>query len=285
MDIPSTPPRRSFLYVPAARPDRFDKAATSGADMVCVDLEDAVAGEAKDRAREAAIAWFAEPSRPNGPERLVRINSIRTPAGLADLSALAAAKGGPDGVLLPKVRAAEEVVIARDVLMPAHPNIRLHVQLETPEALEQVHAIARACPELASLVFGGFDMAAGLRVEPAWDTLLYARQRLVHAAAGAGIDLLDMPFFGLDDETGLAREAEAAARLGFTGKTAIHPKQVDTIAKAFSPSAAEIARARELIAKYEAQDQAFVVIDGVILEAPVLQRLYRTLAIAERIGA
>jgi citrate lyase beta subunit len=215
----------------------------------------------------------------------VRINSIRTPAGLADLGALAAAKRAPDGVLLPKVRAAEEVVIVRDLLAPAHPGVRLHVQMETPEALEHAHDVARACPDLAAFVFGGFDMAAGLRVQPAWDTLLYARQRLVHAAAAAGIDLLDMPFFGLDDEAGLKGEAEAAARLGFTGKTAIHPKQVNTIAAAFSPSADEIKRARELVAKYEAQDQAFVVIDGVILEAPVLQRLYRTLAIAERIGA
>jgi citrate lyase beta subunit len=280
-----TPPRRSFLYVPAARPERFAKAMQSGADMVCVDLEDAVAGEAKARARDAALAFFAEPVGAGAPERLVRINSLRTPAGLADLAALAGATAAPDGVLLPKVTAAEEARIARDILAPAHPGIRLHIQMETTDALEHAHAIARACPEIASLVFGGFDMAAGLRVEPAWDTLLYARQRLVHAAAGAGIDLLDMPFFGLDDAAGLAREAAAAARLGVTGKTAIHPKQVAAIAAAFSPSAEEIARARALIDKYEAQDQAFVVIDGVILEAPVLQRLYRTLAIAERIGA
>jgi len=279
------PPRRSFLYVPAARPERFAKAVASGADIVCVDLEDAVAGDAKDRARAAALAWFAETPPPGGPERVLRINSIRTPAGLADLAALAGANRAPDGVLLPKVRAAEEVVIARDILAPRHPELRLHIQMETTDALERAHDIARACPEVTAFVFGGFDMAAGLRVEPAWDTLLYARQRLVHAAASEGIDILDMPFFGLDDEAGLKREAEAAARLGFTGKTAIHPKQIDVVAAAFSPTADEIKRARELISKYEAQKQAFVVIDGVILEAPVLQRLYRMLAIAERIGA
>src|SRR5688500_7026248 len=131
-----TPPRRSFLYVPAARPERFAKAMTSGADMVCVDLEDAVAGDAKARAREAALAFFAEPTAPGAPERLVRINALRTPAGLADLAALAAAKAAPDGVLMPKVRAAEEARIARDILAPAHPQIRLHIQLETTDALE-----------------------------------------------------------------------------------------------------------------------------------------------------
>jgi len=278
-----TPPRRTFLYVPAARPERFAKAMAAGADMVCVDLEDAVAGDAKEAGRNAAIAFFAEPGT-RGVERLVRINGIRTADGLADLTAFARAASAPDGILLPKVKTADEARIALDVLAPNHPGVKLHIQMETAEALENATAIA-ATPGVASLVFGGFDMAAGLRVEPAWDTLLYARQRLVHAAALAGIDLLDMPFFGLDDEAGLAREAEAAARIGFTGKTAIHPKQIAAIAKAFSPSPAEIARARDLIEKYEAQDQAFVVIDGVILEAPVLQRLYRTLAIAERIGA
>lgn len=278
-------PRRSFLYVPAARPERFAKAATSGADMVCVDLEDAVSASAKDAGRNAALVWFKEPVAKGGPERLLRINALRTPAGLADLAALAQSDAAPDGILMPKVEAAEEVRIARDLLGAKHPNLKFHVQLETVRALEACHEIARAVPEVASLVFGGFDMAAGLRVEPAWDTLLYARSRLVHAAAVAHIDLLDMPFFGLDDEAGLAEEAKRAQRIGFTGKTAIHPKQIAAINAAFSPSAAEITRARELIAKYEAQDQAFVVIDGTILEAPVLARLYRTIAIAERIGA
>jgi len=283
MEIDATPPRRSFLYVPAARPERFAKAMTSGADMVCVDLEDAVAGDAKEAGRKATIAFFAEPNT-SGVERLVRINGIRTAEGLVDLYAFATAESAPDGILLPKVKTAEEVEIALDVLAPRHPDVKIHVQLETVEALEDAFAIANT-PGVASLIFGGYDMAAGLRVEPNWDTLLYARQRLVHAAATAKIDLLDMPFFGLDDEAGLKREAESAQKIGFTGKTCIHPKQVAVVSAAFSPSAAEIARARDLIAKYEAQDQAFVVIDGVILEAPVLQRLYRTLAIAERIKA
>jgi len=283
MEIDATPPRRSFLYVPAARPERFAKAMISGADMVCVDLEDAVAVDAKEAGRTASIAFFGEPST-SGVERLVRINAIRTAEGLADLYAFAQAESAPDGILLPKVKSADEAEIALDVLAPKHPDVKIHVQMETVEALEAAFVIANT-PGVASLIFGGFDMAAGLRVEPVWDALLYARQRLVHAAATAKIDLLDMPFFGLEDEAGLKREAENAQKIGFTGKTCIHPKQVAAVNSAFSPSAAEIARARDLIAKFEAQDQAFVVIDGVILEAPVLQRLYRTIAIADRIGA
>ena len=275
-------PRRSFLYVPASRPDRFPKAMESGADMVCVDLEDAVAGDAKDRARSDAIALFAGPER--GPERLLRINSLATGHGRADLAAVAAAERAPDGILLPKVRGVDEIRSALNTLAGRHAGVQLHIQMETNEALENAMPIARADGAVASLVFGGFDMAAALRVEPGWDALLYARGRLVHAAASAGIDLLDMPFFGLDDEDGLRAEARAAKTIGFTGKTAIHPKQIDAINAVFSPTPEEAARARELVAKFEAQDQAFVIIDGAILEAPVIERLYRTIAAAESIG-
>ncbi|MFP6733442.1 MAG: CoA ester lyase [Rhodospirillales bacterium] len=274
-------PRRSFLYVPASRPDRFPKAMSSGADMVCVDLEDAVASDAKDQARLDAIALFAGPER--GPERLLRINSLATDHGRADLAAVAAADQPPDGILLPKVRGVEEILSAIDAV-GHHADLKLHIQMETNEALEHAMDMARAHGLVASLVFGGFDMAAALRVEPGWDALLYARGRLVHAAAGAGIDLLDMPYFGLDDEAGLRAEAAKAKAIGFTGKTAIHPKQIDAINETYSPTPEEAARARELIAKFEAQDQAFVVIDGEILEAPVIERLYRTIAAADSIG-
>ena len=273
--------RRSFLYVPASRPDRFPKAMASGADMVCVDLEDAVAGDAKEAARHQAIALFAGSER--GPERLLRINSLATDYGRADLAAVAASDQAPDGMLLPKVRGVGEIISAIDAT-GHHENLQIHIQMETSEALEHAMDIGRAHERVASFVFGGFDMAAALRVEPGWEALLYARGRLVHAAASAGIDLLDMPFFGLDDDAGLRAEATQAKTIGFTGKTAIHPKQIAAINETFSPTAQEAARARELIAKFEAQDQAFVVIDGEILEAPVIERLYRTIAAAESIG-
>lgn len=274
-------PRRSFLYVPASRPDRFPKAMTSGADMVCVDLEDAVACDAKEAARHQAIALFAGPER--GPERLLRINSLATDYGRADLAAVARAAQPPDGMLLPKVRGVGEILSAIDAT-GHHAGLQIHIQMETNRALEHAMEIAGAHARVASLVFGGFDMAAALRVEPGWEALLYARGRLVHAAASAGVDLLDMPFFGLDDDAGLRAEAAQAKTIGFTGKTAIHPKQIAAINEIFSPTRQEAARARELIAKFEAQDQAFVVIDGEILEAPVIARLYRTIAAADSIG-
>jgi (S)-citramalyl-CoA lyase len=274
-------PRRSFLYVPASRPDRFPKAMASGADIVCVDLEDAVAGDAKAAARHQAIALFAGPER--GPERLMRINSLATDHGRADLAAVTATDSPPDGILLPKVQGTGEILSAIDATSH-HAGLQFHIQMETNGALEHAMEIGRAHARVTSLVFGGFDMAAALRVEPGWEALLYARGALVHAAASAGIDLLDMPFFGLDDAAGLRAEAALAKTIGFTGKTAIHPKQIAAINETFSPTRQEAARARELIAKFEAQDQAFVVIDGEVLEAPVIERLYRTIAAAESIG-
>jgi len=276
-------PRRCLLYMPASRPEIFPKALASGADVVCVDLEDATADQEKDSLREATIKLAAGNDNP-GVESILRINGIRTREGLQDVAALAAANTVPDGILIPKVRSAEEIRIIRDLLGPIHPELGFHVQVETNDGLENVREIAKSSHKVRSLVFGGFDMSAGLRVEPGWNALLYARQRLVHAAASANIDILDMPNFGLDDPDGLARETRNAAEIGFTGKCAIHPKQVETINDVFSPSKEEVARAKDLIAKYEAQDQAFTIIDGTIMEKPVVERLYRTIAISERIA-
>lgn len=275
-------PRRCLLYMPASRLEIYPKAVASGADVVCVDLEDATAEDDKDEVRAATFAHFNVAQDDQDVERTVRINGLRTRAGMADLVALAEAPSAPDGILIPKVKSAEEIRIARDMLGPIHPDLKFHIQIETNEGLKNAHEIAKASHKVGSLVFGGFDMSAALRVEPGWETLLYARQALVHAAATAGVDLLDMPFFGLDDAEGLRDETVAARDIGFTGKCAIHPKQVETINEAFTPDEGEVARARDLIAKFEAQDQAFTVIDGTIMEKPVVERLYRLIAIAER---
>lgn len=278
-------PRRSLLFVPGARLEVYDKAINTGVDIVCIDLEDAVADDVKDQVRDDTFALFAKKETPGRIERWVRINSIRTTTGLADLMALAAAEVAPDGIMIPKISAPEEVRIMRDLISAKHPNVRFHPLIETNDGLKTAYEIAKASHKVGSLIFGGFDMSADLRVEPGWDSLLYARQHLVHAAAAAGIDMLDMPNFSLDNLDELKEETLAASILGFTGKCAIHPKQVEVINDVFSPSAEEVAKARDLIAKYEAQDKGFAIIDGALMEKPVVQRLYRTIAIAERIGS
>jgi citrate lyase beta subunit len=133
------------------------------------------------------------------------------------------------------------------------------------------------------MILGAVDMSADLRCVKAWEPLLYARSRLVHAAASAGIDLLDVPFLNLDDADGLAREAQACAQLGFTGKASIHPSQIPVIHEAFTPSEAQIAKARRVCAAFEESTTGLVVVDNELIELPVVRSYYRVLAIADRL--
>ena len=278
-------PRRSLLFMPGARLEILPKAEASETDIICIDLEDAVADDAKDAVRAEAITAVADYASQDKTEIWLRINSIRSTEGMADIIALAESDTAPDGLMLPKISSPEEIRILRDVLSTKHSELKFHPLIETTEGLKWAYEIAKSSHKIGSLLLGGFDMSANLRVEPGWNALLYARQQLVLAAANAKVDLLDMPFFGIDDPDGLKEESQNAAEIGFIGKCAIHPKQIEIINEVFSPSAEEIAKAKDLISKYEAQDKAFVEIDGVLMEKPIVERLYRTLAIAARINS
>lgn len=218
----------------------------------------------------------------DGPECIVRINCLRTPDGLADLFALTNADRCPPALMLPKVKSPDEVHVHEELLSGAHEHVRLQVIIETNEGLESCYDIARCNPRIDSLLFGGVDMAAELRVEPTWNELFYARSRVVHAAASAGIDMIDMPYMDLSDMDRLEQEVLACQRLGFTGKAAIHPKQIHTLNRCFSPTEEQIAMARRVIEEFEKQGTGLVLIDNKLIEKPVLRSMYRILAIAER---
>lgn len=281
MQLDKIRPRRSFLFVPGSGLEMFPKAVATGADIVCIDLEDAIAPPDKAAARDATVAMFTPKLDFGRSEVLVRINSLRTTDGLADVLALSKSPAAPTGLMLPKVKSPDEVRLLDELLDGVGSTLRLQVIIETNEALEAAHEIARASDRIDSLLFGGVDMAADLRVDPTWEALLYARTRCVHAAAGAGVDLIDVPFLDLNDMDGLAREAERAAAIGMTGKGAIHPKQLPVIEKFFSASADRIAYARRCIAAFEDAGTGLVVVDNKLLEKPVLRSMYRVLAIAE----
>ncbi len=276
-------PRRSLIFMPALKPEMFAKAASSGADIVCVDLEDAVAPEHKDPARPKAIDLFAgDAAAASGPECVLRINGLRTPDGLRDLIALIESPRPPRALMLPKVKAPDDVRALGELLSegPAA-EIRFHVIIETNDGLDAAYEIGQSSPRIDSLLFGAIDMAAELRVEPTWNALLGARQRLVHAAARAEVDLIDVPFLDLEDPAGLEAEARAVADLGFTGKAAIHPKQIPTLNATFTPDAERVAYARRVISAFEEGESGLVVIDGKLIEKPVLRSMYRLVAIAE----
>lgn len=278
-------PRRSFLFAPGTRPDMFPKALAARPDIVCVDLEDAVAPQHKDQARTDTFKLFDDlPEDRGDTELLVRINSLREPQGPADLLAVLECKVPPASLMLPKVKSPEEVRIIDDLLQNTGSPVRLQVIIETNEGLQAAHEIAHASPRVDALLFGGIDMSAELRVEPGWDSLLYARSRVVHAAAGAQIDILDVPFMDLNDMDGLEQECARAANLGMTGKGAIHPKQLPVIERHFTPDKEQIERARKVTREFEEAGTALVVVDGKLIEKPVLRSMYRILAIADKLG-
>ena len=281
-DTSNIRPRRSFIFTPGLRPDMYPKALASGADVVCVELEDGVAAKDKAEARHKALALFESAQVDDGVERIVRINSMRERFGIEDVNAILTSKTPPPALMMPKIRTPDEVVILDQLLTEAGHDIRLHVIIETNEGLEAAFEIAKCSPRIDAMFFGGVDMAAELRCQNNFDSLIYARARVVHASAAAGLDVLDVPFLDLDDPEGMRVEAEKVRDLGFAGKGSVHPKQIAALNQVFTPSEVQITSARRVIDEFEEADTGLVVIDGKLIEKPVLREMYRIVAIADQ---
>ena len=275
-------PRRSFIFTPGLRPEMYPKALACGTDIVCVELEDGIAPKDKDEARRNALELFSEPQADDGVERILRINCVRSMFGMDDVQAILKTDTPPPAIMLPKVMTPDEVVWLDDLLTERGHDTRLHVIIETNAGLEAVFDIARASPRIDALFFGGVDMAAELRCNNSWDNLLYARSRIVHAAASVGIDAIDVPFLDLNDEDGLRLAATQVRDLGFSGKGSIHPKQIPVINEVFTPDQMAIERAEYVIQAFAEADTGLVVVDGKLIEKPVLREMHRLLAIARR---
>lgn len=259
----------SLLFVPGSRPDRFEKALASGADAVCIDLEDGVADAAKAQARAAALAALAQRT----PRLCLRINGLRTRTGLEDLVALACSGCRPELLLVPKVESAADVEIVAAVA----PGIGIVPLIETPRGLAAAAAIAAAAG-IAAMMFGGGDLAAELGVRVEWEALRTARGLFILACARSGIVAIDVPHLVLEDPVGLAKEAAAAKELGFTAKAAIHPAQIAPIHAALRPTADEIAEAREAQRAFAAAGGGALRFNGRLLDEPIMRRYRRVLA-------
>lgn len=270
--------RRSLLFVPGSRPERFDKAAAAGADMVCIDLEDACPPDQKAEARDAALNWIASYGGPTLP--VLRINSLRTVFGLKDLNVLADQQAA-DGLtlMLPKVESPEDVVIVDELLQ--NPSFRFIALVESARGIEAASEIARASDRLIGLMLGGADLAAELRSEMSWDALFYARSKLAFAASRTQLDLIDVPWLDVKDQAGLENETLRVAAMGFSCKAAIHPAQVEPINACLSPSAEEIARARKIVDACAASSDGALLVDGKLVDRPVLLAAQRIVAFAD----
>jgi len=276
--------RRSFIFTPGLKPEMFPKAISSGADMVCIELEDGIAIKDKDEARKNTFKALETLEVKSGVELVVRVNCQRTKFGLMDLEAVVSSKTNVKAIMLPKVKTPDEITFIDDMLTDCGLNTDLHVIMETNEALESIYDIAHASKRIVALYFGGVDMAAELRVPNEYKNLIYARSRLVHAGASVGVDVIDVPYLDLEDMDGMKKEAELVRDLGFTGKGSIHPKQINMLNEIFTPSKEEIIKAKKIVDQFNESDTGLVVIDGKLIEKPVLREMQRKILIADKIN-
>ena len=284
MDLNKIKVRRSFIFTPGLNPEMFPKALASGADMVCIELEDGIAIKDKDEARKNTINALKNLKINNDVELVVRVNCQRTQPGLLDLEAFISSKLNVKSLMLPKVKTPDEIIFIDDLLTDCNMDTDLHVIMETNEALENIYNIAHASKRIVALYFGGVDMAAELRVPNSYENLIYARSKLVHAGASVGVDVIDVPYLDLEDMDGMKKEAELVRNLGFTGKGSIHPKQINILNEVFTPSKEEIIKAKRIIDQFNASDTGLVVIDGKLIEKPVLREMKRRILVANKIN-
>lgn len=280
-----TPPvrlRRSLLFVPAVRPDRYLKALATGTDAICLDLEDGVALGAKDEARAAALAVLANRVSlgRTRAEVSLRINDPKTNLGQRDLDALLGAAGRPDALMLPKVSGADDVRAVDATIGARGLDLPLIVQIETAQGVAAAIEIGTASTNVSALFFGAIDLSAELGCAVEWDALVYARSQVVLAAAVAGVVALDSPFMDVPALDALREESRRARRLGFVGKAAIHPSQVSVIQDSFSPTADEVVWARKVVTAYEANQGGVLLVEGKLIERPVALAAQRTLEMA-----
>ena len=267
---------RSWLFTPGTRPDRFEKAREAGADVLIIDLEDAVAPGDKASARKTVTDHLAT-LRTGGTACAVRINGLDALEGLADVQALIERAARPDFVVLPKTESADHIILLDRLLTRGGLDARIVGLIESARGLAAIEGIATGSPRLSGLMLGAADMAADLGVGPEWEGLSYARGRLVAACAAARIAAIDSPYFSVRDMRGLSDEVKRSIAMGFVAKAAIHPEQIGPINKALTPSDEQVAKARAILAENE---KGVGVVDGQMIDEAVARKARRVLAAA-----
>ena len=285
-------PRRSVLYMPGSNARALEKAKTLPADGVILDLEDSVAPDAKETARQQ-VADVVKAGGFGAREVFIRVNGVDTPWHADDFSA--AAHAAPDAILVPKVSNAETLELVGRRLLDMHIDhkTRVWAMIETPLAIFNILSIAAEARDsesrLSGLVMGTNDLAKDTRARlvPGRAPMLPWLMTCIAAARIHGIDILDGVYNDLSNAEGFEKECMQGVELGFDGKTLIHPNQIAPCNTAFSPSAEEVAQARKMIAAFdlpENKDKGVVSIDGRMVERLHAEMARRTVAIAEAIA-
>jgi citrate lyase subunit beta/citryl-CoA lyase len=286
-------PRRSLLFMPGSNPRALEKARTVAADGIILDLEDAVAPEAKGTARDA-IAQTLAAGGFGKREVIIRINALDSPWWIDDVTMAGRAK--PDGIMVPKISSVEDLATVADRLsdIGADMSIKVWAMIETARAILHVEEIAAASKDsenrLAGFVFGPNDIARETRIRmmPGRAAMLPMIIPSVLAARLYGLDILDGPYSDFSNEAGFTEEAIQGRDIGFDGKTLIHPSQIAACNKVFTPPDDEVAQARRIIAAFEQPENASrgaIQMDGKMVERLHADMAKRTIAISDAINA
>jgi len=261
---------RSLLFVPGSRPERFDKAAQTAADLICIDLEDAVAPADKSDARTAVVEYLAGADARTG----VRINAPATAYGVADVNEFLMQDVSPGFVMIPKVEHEETVQLAAGWFGDAVHVIPI---IETARGLYHANAIC-AHPSVQCVVFGGVDYAADVGCTLDWEGLRHPRAALLNAATANRVTLLDVPFTDVGNLDALAEDTRLTKSLGMRARAAIHPTQVNIIHQVFAPTEEEVAHAQAVVEAFDAAEGRAALYQGKLIELPVITAARRILS-------
>ncbi len=273
----------SVLFTPANKPERFAKGIAMGATGIIIDLEDSVGLSEKESARKIAFDYLKE-KRDDKAIILLRINSIDTQAGLADLLALSqTALPGCDGIVHPKTESAAALSIIDNILTTYQTRKPLFAIIETSIGVARIDKIAKS-KAIAGLMFGAADYTVSARCELSARGLLFARSKIANAAAMQQLACYDSPYFDFHNEAGLSEETDSIKSLGFTGKLAIHPNQIATINHTFTPSKEQYADAKAIIKLYDDAKGSACQYKGKMIDVPIYKLAKRTVMLYETLA-
>lgn len=288
--------KRSWMFVPGHRQRMIDKALGLNADAIMLDIEDGVAPNEKDAARKLIAEALGKERTPDSPARFVRINAIGHARMGSDMEAVL--RPGLEGLVLPKVETAEEVLKVERILAQREAQakiqpggVKLLIAIESPRGLLNAPSIASCSPRVVGLMFGAEDFGRELGLptfrEGEARDMLYARSALVVAAASAHVQAVDGVWVDLKDTEGLVGFARQSRRLGFTAMSLIHPSQIDPINSTFSPTPEEIDYAQQVVKAFEeanARGDGSIAFGGQLIDRPIVERARRTLEMAQMLG-
>lgn len=282
-------PRRSVLYMPGSNARALEKAKSLPADSLILDLEDAVAPDAKGTARQQ-VCKAVEAGGYGMRERIVRVNGLATPWGYADVAA--AARSGADAILLPKVESAEAIRQLETVMVDngAPESMSIWAMMETPRSILRAPSITDASRRIECLVMGTSDLAKALGCAHTRDRLpmIPSLGLCLLAARDAGLAILDGVHLDLNDDEGFEYACQQGAELGFDGKTLIHPKTIATANRVFTPSPKDVEWSRKIIAAHAqavTEGKGMVVVDGMLIENLHVESAKRLVTMADAIAA